>query len=96
MRKEWNLFRPLKDEPSDETDDIYCCDCERRLAYTVKGKRIYTKNWFTCAYCGKPVCDECRKAHIPRCIALTWGKAHIDEETGELVLSDEKPDQFTM
>ncbi len=68
MRKKWETFKPVKDEPSDEEDDVYCCDCGRRLAYTVQGRRIYTKKWFTCAYCGKPVCDDCRKNHIPLCV----------------------------
>ena len=96
MRKNWKVFQPVKDEPSDETDDVYCCDCGRRLCYTVEGKRIYTKEWFTCAYCGKPVCEECRKAHIPRCMVLSWGQGKIDEVTGELVVVDDKPPQFKM
>ena len=96
MRKNWKPFQPVKDEPSDEADDVYCVVCERRLCYTAKGKRIYTKNWFTCAYCGKPVCEECRKAHIPRCMVLTWGQGKIDEQTGNLVIVDDKPPQFSM
>jgi len=96
MRKKWETFKPVKDEPSDEKDDVYCCDCGRRLAYTVQGRRVYTKKWCTCSFCGKPVCEECRKNHIPLCMALTWGQAEIDEETGELVVVDEKPAQFSM
>jgi len=94
LRKQWKTFQPLKAEPSSQADDTYCAICGRRLAYTVDGKRIYTAEWFTCAYCGKPVCEGCRKDHIPRCMVLTWGQGKIDEVTGELVVADDKPPQF--
>lgn len=96
MRKQWKVFQPVQAEPSEEKDDVYCHDCGHRLAYSVEGKRLYTKQWFTCAYCGKPVCEECRREHIPRCMVLTWGQGKIDEETGELVIADDKPHQFSM
>jgi len=90
------VFQPVKDELSNEADDVYCSVCGRRLAYTVRGKRIYTGEWFTCAYCGKAVGECCREKHIGLCMVLTWGQGRIDEVTGNLVQTDDKPPQFTM
>jgi hypothetical protein len=95
MRKDWKTFKPIKPEPSSEKDDAVCVDCGRRVAYTVEGKRIYTAEWFTCAYCGKPVCEGCRKEHIPLCMALTWNLGKLDED-GEFKISEDKPHQFTI
>ena len=94
MRKDWKTFKSIKSEPSNEKDDAYCADCGRRVAYTSDGKRIYTLEWFTCAYCGKPVCEGCRKEHITLCMALTWNLGKIDQETGEFKIADDKPHQF--
>jgi hypothetical protein len=46
--------------------------------------------WFTCSLCGKPVCVNCNKKHIPLCMALTWGFAKMDPATGKLI-KEEKP-----
>lgn len=56
--------------------------------------QVEEKDWFTCSICGKPVCEECRKRHIPLCFAKTWGMVEVGPE-GELV-PVEKPRSFTI
>jgi hypothetical protein len=49
--------------------------------------------WFTCSVCGQTVCEDCRRRHILKCMALTWGMAK--EEKGELV-QVEKPSRYSL
>ena len=52
------------------------------------------KPWFTCSICGKVVCEEHAKTHIPLCFAKTWGLA---EETPEgKLIPIERPRSFAL
>lgn len=81
------MSSPLERGPLIQRD--VCADCAKPL-FAGQERAV---PWFTCGVCGKSVCEDCRKTHIPKCMALTWGMAK--EDKGELV-QVEKPSKYAI
>ena len=62
----------------------FCAECHKRIHFR--------EPWSTCSICGKPICEVCQRPHTPRCMALGWGLARVNPETGELEQVERPPE----